>query len=385
MKEKEIGIYIHIPFCAKKCFYCDFISYANKEKIIPEYMKVLETEIKNVASDIVSTTTINTIYIGGGTPSVIDSKYIISIIKSIKENYKVKENAEITIEVNPGTITKEKLNDYIRCGINRISIGLQTSNDKLLKKIGRIHTYEQFVDTYTLAREAGFKNVNVDLMLALPNQTIEDLEDTVNKVMNLKPEHISVYSLILEEGTKLYNLVEKGDLELLDEEIERKMYWYVKNKLEQNGYKHYEISNFAKIGYESKHNLNCWEQQEYLGFGAAAHSYYQKTRYSNIDNIEQYIQTVGADFVSAKNSRIIHETQDQEAQAKEYMILGLRKIDGVKISDFKNKFIQNPLYIFRKELDKLVKEELIEIDTDNIKLTKKGLDLANIVWEEFVC
>lgn len=381
---KEIGIYIHIPFCARKCFYCDFISYANKEKIIPEYIKALKTEIKTVGTSSVSDITIDTIYIGGGTPSFIDSKYIVSVMKTIKENYNVKENAEITIEVNPGTVTKEKLEDYIKCGINRISIGLQTSNNNLLKQIGRIHTYEQFIDTYNMARKVGFKNINVDLMLALPNQTIEDLEDSLKKVINLNPEHISVYSLILEEETKLYDLVEHGTLELLDDEIERQMYWNVKNKLEQNGYKHYEISNFAKNGYESKHNLNCWEQKEYLGFGVAAHSYYQKTRYSNTENIEQYIKTVGAGPVSAQNSRKIHEIQTKEEEQKEYMLLGLRKIEGVKISEFKNKFIQNPLYIFRKELDKLVEKELIEIDTNVIKLTTKGLDLANIVWEEFV-
>lgn len=385
MNEEEIGIYIHIPFCVQKCFYCDFISYPNKEKIILEYIKALETEIQTVGADLVYALKVSTIYIGGGTPSFIDSKHIVSIIKTIKENYNVKENAEITIEVNPGTVTKEKLEDYIKCGINRISIGLQTANDNLLKQIGRIHTYEQFVDTYTLAREVGFKNINVDLMLALPNQTMEDLETSLNKVIKLNLEHISVYSLILEEGTKLYDLVEHGKLELLDEDIERKMYWYVKNKLEQNGYKHYEISNFAKKGYESQHNLNCWEQKEYLGFGVAAHSYYKKTRYSNTENVEQYIETVGADALkSTPNSRIIHEIQTKEEQQKEYMMLGLRKIDGVKISAFKNKFTQNPLYVFRKEMDKLVKKELVEVDKDNIKLTKKGLDLANIVWEEFV-
>lgn len=212
-------------------------------------------------------------------------------------------------------------------------------------------------------------------MLALPNQEIQDLEETLEKVMKLNPEHISVYSLILEEKTKLYELVNSRKVEMLDEEIERKMYWHVKEKLEQSGYKHYEISNFAKKGYESKHNLNCWSQKEYLGFGANAHSYYNKKRYSNTVNLEEYIQNV--------NDKTVHETQNKEAEQKEYMMLGLRKIEGISISNFKNKFIQNPLYIFRKELDKLVKEELIEIDDDHIKLTNKGLDLANQVWLEF--
>ncbi len=383
MDKNEIGVYIHIPFCMKKCFYCDFVSYANKEDMIEKYIKALEKEIKIKAEEN-KLLKINTIYIGGGTPSFIDSKHIVYIINAIKESFNVKENAEITIEVNPGTVTKNKLEDYIKCGINRISIGLQTTNNELLKQIGRIHTYEQFLETYNLIRMVGFNNINVDLMLALPNQTIKDLEDSLNKVIMLKPEHISVYSLILEEKTKLYDLVESGKLELLDESIERNMYWKVKNILEQNGYKHYEISNFAKQGYESKHNLNCWNQEEYLGMGVAAHSYLNNKRYSNTENLEQYINKL-LDEEGIKNDIVtVHEEQTLEDKQKEYMLLGLRKIEGVKISDFKNKFVQNPIYIFRKELDKLVKEDLIQVEDNNIKLTKKGLDLANLVFEEFV-
>lgn len=383
MDKNEIGIYIHIPFCMKKCFYCDFVSYANKEDMIEKYIKALEKEIKIKAEEN-KLLKINTIYIGGGTPSFIDSKHIVYIINAIKESFNVKENAEITIEVNPGTVTKNKLEDYIKCGINRISIGLQTTNNELLKQIGRIHTYEQFLETYNLIRMVGFNNINVDLMLALPNQTIKDLEDSLNKVIMLKPEHISVYSLILEEKTKLYDLVESGKLELLDESIERNMYWKVKNILEQNGYKHYEISNFAKQGYESKHNLNCWNQEEYLGMGVAAHSYLNNKRYSNTENLEQYINKL-LDEEGIKNDIVtVHEEQTLEDKQKEYMLLGLRKIEGVKISDFKNKFVQNPIYVCRKELDKLVKEDLIQVEENNIKLTKKGLDLANLVFEEFV-
>lgn len=383
MDKNEIGVYIHIPFCMKKCFYCDFVSYANKEDMIEKYIKALEKEIKIKAEEN-KLLKINTIYIGGGTPSFIDSKHIVYIINAIKESFNVKENAEITIEVNPRTVTKNKLEDYIKCGINRISIGLQTTNNELLKQIGRIHTYEQFLETYNLIRMVGFNNINVDLMLALPNQTIKDLEDSLNKVIMLKPEHISVYSLILEEKTKLYDLVESGKLELLDESIERNMYWKVKNILEQNGYKHYEISNFAKQGYESKHNLNCWNQEEYLGMGVAAHSYLNNKRYSNTENLEQYINKL-LDEEGIKNDIVtVHEEQTLEDKQKEYMLLGLRKIEGVKISDFKNKFVQNPIYIFRKELDKLVKEDLIQVEDNNIKLTKKGLDLANLVFEEFV-
>ena len=381
MSKKELGIYVHIPFCMKKCYYCDFISYANKKEVISNYIDVLKKEITTVGAGIVSLLTpITTIYIGGGTPSYIDSNYIVSIIDTIKETFKVKENAEITIEVNPGTVTKEKLENYIKCGINRLSIGLQSTDNNLLKEIGRIHTYEQFLDTYKLAKEVGFKNINVDLMLALPNQTIEMLEDSLIKVIKLNPEHISVYSLILEEGTYLCNLVESKKITLPDENTERDMYWLVKKELEKNGYKHYEISNFAKSGYASKHNLNCWNQEEYISFGLAAHSYVNNTRYSNTENLQEYLNA----FEKNTNIVTIHEKQETEDKPKEYMMLGLRKIDGVQISDFKNKFVQNPLYLFRKELDKLVREELIEIDGDSIKLTNKGLDLANIVFSEFV-
>lgn len=382
MKQKELGIYVHIPFCVQKCSYCDFISFANKKEMIKDYIEALKKEIEYVEVGLVSpqNSEITTIYIGGGTPSFIDSKYIVNIIDTIKSKFQVCKDAEITIEINPGTVTKEKLEDYIKCGINRVSIGLQSTDNKLLSEIGRIHTYEQFLNTYELVRNVGFKNVNVDLMLALPNQTIEILEDSLKKVIAINPEHISVYSLILEEGTKLYNLVESGKLKLVDEDVERKMYWKVKNILEQNGYNHYEISNFAKIGFESKHNLNCWEQKEYLGMGEAAHSYFNKTRYSNTENIEEYIKNMNED----KNTKTIHEIQKETDEQKEYMLLGLRKIEGVSISKFKEKFVQNPIYIFRKELNKLVEEELIEVDIDSIKLTNKGLDFANLVWEEFV-
>ena len=383
---KELGIYIHIPFCKQKCTYCDFISYSNKNNLVEKYIRELKQEIKNNA-DNVSKYKISTIYIGGGTPSYIESKHIVEILETIKQKYNIDKNVEITIEVNPGTVTKEKLQDYIKTGINRISIGLQTTNNQLLQVIGRIHTYEEFLNTYNLARDVGFKNINVDLMIGLPKQTIEDVNESLEKIINLEPEHISVYSLIVEEGTPIAKKIEKGELELPSEELERKEYWQVKETLESIGYKHYEISNFAKVGYESKHNMNCWNQKEYLGFGVAAHSYINEVRYSNVENIEEYIKTeVGSERceVGKNKSYIIHEIQTRESKMKEYMLLGLRKLDGIKISSFKNKFGCNPIMEFKNELNKLVDEELIEIDLDEIKLTQKGIDLANIVWEEFV-
>ena len=387
---KEIGIYIHIPFCKHKCYYCDFISYVNKENIIEKYINVLVKEIKDVAvsnkldyeNKLDDLLKVNTIYIGGGTPSFIDSKYIVRIVEEIINNFEVDKDAEITIEVNPGTVNREKLEDYFKSGINRLSIGLQSTNDNLLKEIGRIHTYEDFLDTYALSRKVGFKNINADLIINIPNQTIEDVEGSVNKLIDLELEHISVYSLILEEGTVLEKQVKSGKLELLDDEEERNMYWKVKKLLERNGYIHYEISNFAKPEHESRHNLDCWSQKEYIGFGAAAHSYTNGIRYSNIENIEKYIENYENGKI--ENNFVFHEKQTHNMKIKEYMMLGLRKIKGISIQEFKEKFAANPIYVFRSELGKLVDEGLIEIDGDYIKLTSRGIDLANLVWEEFV-
>ena len=387
MRRKQIGLYIHIPFC--KCSYCDFCSYANKESFIKRYIQCVLKEIievgnnnkidfENGKDDLFL---VKTIYIGGGTPSLIDSKYIVQIIEDIKLNFEIDEKAEITIEVNPGTVTLEKLEDYKRAGINRLSIGLQSTHEHLLKEIGRIHTYLDFLDTFRFAREAGFENINVDLMIGIPNQTLEEVKDSIEEIVSMEPEHISVYSLILEENTPLFKKVEEG-LELPNEDLERKMYWAVKQTLEQNNYIHYEISNFAKKGYESKHNLDCWNQKEYIGFGIAAHSYTNGIRYSNIENIEQYIKNYDED--KTEENLVFHEKQDMEAMQKEYMLLGLRKIDGVSIQEFKIKFVANPVFLYHSELEKLVNEELLEIDGDQIKLTNKGLDLANIVWEEFI-
>lgn len=390
MRRKEIGIYVHIPFCKQKCSYCDFCSYAEKEELIAQYIECLLKEIEDVGKNNKTDFEngkddlflVKTIYIGGGTPSLIESKYIVEIMKNIKSNFEIQEDAEITIEVNPGTVTLEKLEDYNNVGINRLSIGLQSTHEHLLKQIGRIHTYLDFLDTYRFAREAGFENINVDLMIGLPNQTLAQVQDSVEEIVSMEPEHISVYSLILEEGTELYKQVEEEKVQLPNEELERKMYWAVKEILEKNNYIHYEISNFAKPNFESKHNLDCWKQKEYIGFGVAAHSYTNGIRYSNIKELEKYISNYKTGEV--ENNFVFHEKQNLEDMQKEYMLLGLRKLQGVSIQEFKTKFVANPVYLYHSELEKLVSEDLLEIDGDDIKLTNKGLDLANIVWEEFV-
>ena len=456
--KKELGIYLHIPFCKKKCYYCDFVSYADKLLYQERYINALLLEIES-QKDILKESNITTIYIGGGTPSIIDVKYIKLVINKLNEilnfnnsnieidksnlldnnekdllnnNEKdllnienlnlIKKPIEITIELNPGTVTKEKLEQYYNLGINRLSIGLQSTQDKLLKQIGRIHTYSEFLQTYKLARKIGFKNINIDLMIGLPNQSIEDIKETVENIINLKPEHISVYSLIVEQGTKIAELIDSGDLKLPDEDLERMEYSYVKNKLELAGFKQYEISNFAKENYYSKHNVNCWKQKEYIGFGISAHSYYENIRFSNTENFNKYINSGYLDFekfniknllkninyseleketiienqelsrakiiknieLESEGLKIIHEIHTKEEEQKEFMLLGLRMLEGVSISEFKQKFGENPIYLFRESLSKLVEEDLIKIDLDNIFLTRKGLDLANLVWEEFV-
>lgn len=381
--KNNFGIYIHIPFCAKKCSYCDFISFSDKDNLIEDYVFTLKKEIKDFDFFRVNVTTI---YLGGGTPSYLDAKYITEILDLLKEklvNNKVAwKDLEIAIEVNPGTVNKEKLEAYKNAGVNRLSIGLQSTSNRLLKQIGRIHTYGDFLDTYNLAKEVGFNNINVDLMIALPNQTIQDIKESLEKIVYLNPNHISVYSLIVEEGTLISKWLDEGKIELPSDEEERRMYWYVKDFLELHGYNHYEISNFSKKEKESKHNLNCWNQEEYIGFGLASHSYINGIRFCNTENLEEYIKNIENNNLD--KNREIEEKQTKEDKEKEFMMLGFRKIEGVNISKFKEKYQENPLYLFRKELDKLVNEGLIEVDLNNIKLTNKGLDLANLVFEEFI-
>ena len=383
MKKEELGIYIHIPFCMQKCLYCDFVSYINKSECVKEYINCM---IKEIQSYDFKKYNITTIYIGGGTPSFIESDYIKEIINVIQNKLEKNdtrwEDIEITIEVNPGTVTLEKLNDYKTVGINRISLGLQATQDRLLKQIGRIHNYKDFLEAYELLKRVGFNNINVDLMIGLPNQSIKNLKESLEKIIKLNPNHISVYSLIIEDGTPIGKLLDEEKIKLPDEEIERQMYWYVKNKLELNGYNHYEISNFSKKGKESKHNLNCWKQKQYIGIGAAAHSYFKDIRYSNTNNIEEYIKNIKENNI--EKNRKIEEKQTIEDKKNEFMMLGFRMIEGVNIADFKAKFVDNPLYVYREKIKKLTDEGLIEVDLNNIKLTNKGLDLANVVFEEFI-
>lgn len=396
---KDIGLYIHIPFCKKKCNYCDFVSFANSEEKIEEYINCLICEIKEVAENVKfqfqqkkgDLVNVRSIYIGGGTPSYIDSKYIKQILNTIRNSYdfvmaglidKQEQFPEITIEINPGTVTEEKLKDYKYSGVNRISIGMQATQNRLLTQLGRIHSYQEFKTTYLLARKIGFNNINIDFMIGLPNQTIENIKESLQKIKKLNPEHVSVYSLIVEENTILSKQIEEGTLKLPEENKEREMYWTVKNFLEENGYNHYEISNFAKPNRESRHNMDCWNQKEYFGFGVAAHSYVDNVRFSNITDLNSYIENYKHN--EPEKNFVFHEKENYLDTMKEYLLLGFRKIKGVSKKDFENKF-QLPIEsIFKLELEELKEKGLILENEDTYYLSDKGIDFANLVFEKFV-
>lgn len=396
---KDIGLYIHIPFCKKKCNYCDFVSFANSEEKIEEYINCLICEIKEVAENVKfqfqqkkgDLVNVRSIYLGGGTPSYIDSKYIKQILNTIRNSYdfvmaglidKQEQFPEITIEINPGTVTEEKLKDYKYSGVNRISIGMQATQNRLLTQLGRIHSYQEFKTTYLLARKIGFNNINIDFMIGLPNQTIEDIKESLQKIKKLNPEHVSVYSLIVEENTILSKQIEEGTLKLPEENKEREMYWTVKNFLEENGYNHYEISNFAKPNRESRHNMDCWNQKEYFGFGVAAHSYVDNVRFSNITDLNSYIENYKHN--EPEKNFVFHEKENYLDTMKEYLLLGFRKIKGVSKKDFENKF-QLPIEsIFKLELEELKEKGLILENEDTYYLSDKGIDFANLVFEKFV-
>ena len=324
------------------------------------YFDALEKEIKAFHFE----EPLKTIYLGGGTPSFVNESYIVSLLNILPKA------EEVTIEMNPGTVTKEKLLAYKQSGINRVSMGLQATQNAILKEIGRIHTKEEFEEAFHLCRECGFQNINVDLMHGLPNQTVEDFKNSLEYLIQLNPEHISCYSLILHD-TIFQNLP--------SEEDERKMYYLAKEKLKEAGYLHYEISNFAKPGKESKHNLTYWNQEEYIGFGAGASSYLEEKRFTNVASIEEYIRKIN----HQEQSFVIEEEQDVESKLREYMILKLRLMEGINIQEINQKFQIDVLEKFQKELEKLQQQQLIVVDT-NIYLTDKGMDLANLVWEEFI-
>lgn len=372
-----LGVYIHIPFCASKCFYCDFYSVVRKD-LQEAYIDALLEEILSEA-ELLGERGVNSIYIGGGTPSYIEEKHIEKLLGVLK--FFCTENVEITIEVNPESITKEKLQTYINSGVNRISIGLQSANNETLKKIGRHATLKDFENTYNMAIDIGFKNISCDTIIGLPDETLDMFENTVNYVLGLEHiTHVSAYSLELHENTKLDFLVNNNFIELPSEETEREMKYLLDKKLGDAGFNRYEISNYAKPGYESRHNLKYWNQEEYLGFGAAAASFVNSIRYTNISNIHQYIQNIKTGI---SNKQDIEE-MDKLGLIKEYIILKLRLKEGINFNEFKSKFKQDIYELFEDKIEMLICQGLLEKEGDTLRLTYKGEDLANIVWQEFI-
>ena len=377
--KKEFGIYIHIPFCVRKCLYCDFLSFACDKDAQERYMEALYKEIKAFSRHL-GEIEVSTVFIGGGTPSVVDTALLERVIEVLKENYSVKADAEITMELNPGTVTADSLKKYKAMGINRLSMGLQAWQDRLLKTLGRIHTAEKFKESFLLAREEGFDNINVDIMLSLPGQTMDDVKETFENVSSLSPEHISAYSLIVEDGTPFKDMFESGKFEEIDEDFDRNIYRFSCEMLEKNGYKRYEISNFAKKGFESRHNSLYWRTDEYIGFGLGAHSYFNGERYHNTADMERYI-ALSEDHESIKEDV---EKLTKEDKISEFMFMGLRMDEGVKKSVFKERFDVDMNDIYSEIIIKYKDMGMIEDMGDSIHLTDKGIDVSNVIFSEFL-
>lgn len=380
---KELALYVHIPFCVQKCLYCDFLSGPKNIDKIDTYIGALAKEIKS-QKELISAYKVRSIFLGGGTPSILNPEQITKVMNALYVVAKdeLLPNAEITIESNPGTLTKEKLETYRMLGINRISMGLQSTHNEELKALGRIHTYEEFLEGYAIARNAGFDNINIDLMSGLPNQTPERYEETLNRIVALEPEHISAYSLIIEEGTRFYDLyaTEKGSRLLPDEEQDRFMYHQTKEILERAGYHRYEISNYAKQGKESLHNLSYWTGIDYLGLGLGASSLIQNNRYRNEENMAYYIENLS----DSKPVMNLEETLSSVDQMEEFMMLGLRLTRGVSLGEFQNRFNQSICEYYRKELEYLSRLEMISIEDGYLSLTDKAIDVSNEVLTYFL-
>lgn len=383
-KKKDLELYIHIPFCIKKCNYCDFLSGSLNPERIQSYKETLLMEIDNYSMNHLYSWKdylVTTIFIGGGTPSSIEASYIKEILDRIRGVFSIaeKKEIEITIEANPGTLSKEKLLIYKEAGINRLSMGLQSAQDSELKELGRIHTFTDFLNNYALARECGFQNINIDLMSALPGQTIASWEDTLNKVLDLEPEHISAYSLIIEEGTPFY-MRYHGHKELLpDEESERQMYYQTSNMLKQRGYERYEISNYAKKGFACRHNLGYWERTSYLGLGLGAASLIEEKRFVNPLTQEEY-----KTYVNQGSHHSAVEVLNKKEQMEEFMFLGLRKTEGIKPMDFLKYFMQPIDEIYGETIQLLIEQGLLYKTNTRILLTDFGIDVSNHVLSKFL-
>lgn len=400
---KNLQLYVHIPFCVKKCSYCDFLSFTSAKSTQMNYADALIREIEFYGPQM-DDYTVNTIYIGGGTPSWLDEDKMVEIIDAIYTYFDVSPGAEVSMECNPGTITASKLDKYRKVGVNRLSIGLQSADDDELKILGRVHTFEEFVKTYEMARKAGFANINVDLISGVPYQTAEKFLHTLQKVVRLRPEHISAYSLMIEKGTPFYDLY-KSDAakqesgmptEILPTEDEvYRIYKMTQQYLAKAGYEQYEISNYAHSGFECEHNIGYWTRENYLGLGLGAASLVENVRYSNTTDLDQYMKICQdikwvdymqdeADSVTGTNLHASVEAVSRKAQMEEFMFLGLRMNCGVTRAKFQNTFGISIDGIYKNVFDYLKAEGLLNMCEGKIVLTERGMDLSNFVLAQFL-
>lgn len=406
MKTKNLELYIHIPFCVKKCNYCDFLSFPCDESTQREYISALIREIGFYGASM-RDYEVSTIYFGGGTPSWLDELQMMRLLDALGEHFTISKNAEVTMECNPGTVTGGKLSLYRKNGINRLSIGLQSTDNRELNILGRIHTFEQFLKTYELARNAGFSNINIDLMSGIPSQSAESFAKSLKRVINLKPEHVSAYSLIIEKGTPFYDKY-KFDLvkqeagmqpDMLPHEDEvYRMYKLTQMMLSDAGYKRYEISNYAKKGLECKHNIGYWTRENYLGLGLGAASLIDDIRYSNTRDLYEYLENTkqietkvfsageGEDLVQTMgtNLHISAEQLSRHAVMEEFMFLGLRMTDGVSRLDFERNFGMPIEAVYQEPIMELKQEGLLVAREGRIALTEQGIDVANYAMAKFL-
>lgn len=386
MSGRFLSLYVHIPFCVKKCNYCDFLSFPASEEVRKEYVDKLCEEIESEAA-LYPDNRVKSVFFGGGTPTVLSVGQLTAVLGKIKECFRFDaDRAEITLECNPGTADEQSLKKFREAGFNRLSIGLQSARNGELRTLGRIHSYEDFLKTYRSARKAGFRNINIDVMSALPGQTLNSYWETLNRVLALSPEHISAYSLIIEEGTPFYEKYAEADRKrqrdgqdpghlLPTEEEERAMYELTGGLLEKNGYYRYEISNYARPGYESRHNTVYWERGNYLGLGLGAASMVENCRFSNTDRLEEYL-------AGGRKRNLQYLTRPE--QMEEFMFLGLRMMKGISCREFAEAFHTNIEDVYGKVFEKLIKQNLIKKEGDRIFLTKTGIDVSNTVLAEFL-
>ncbi len=375
LMKNDISVYVHLPFCIKKCNYCDFLSGSYSDLIKKSYIDCLLNEI-DLYSDLLSKREIRTVYLGGGTPTVLPASYIVSIIEKLKKITSFKEGCEITIEMNPGTADEEKTAAYLQCGINRFSIGLQSVNDNELKALGRIHSYDDFLHLYDLLGRRGASNINIDLMTGIPYETVHSAERSLKEICALSPKHISVYSLILEEGTPFWHTPRK-DLRLPDEDTEYEIYEMTRAILKENGYERYEISNYARSGFECIHNTVYWEIRDYIGFGAGAASRIGNRRYTNIRNVEGYIRSEPFTF----DEDLLLDDGDMMS---EFVFMGLRKTAGIDVVDFSNRFGKEILDVYGDIIRKHEEKGLLILSDKRLRFSEKGMDISNVVLKDFV-